>query len=90
MCWAREGREILYRRGGEFVAAEVRTNPTFAVAGSQVLFSADYARGGREDAPFEYSASKDGNTLYVVRSTPVPKPEYELAIVTNWAAAPAR
>ena len=82
--WTRAGREILYRREREFVAAEVRTEPTFAVAGSQVLFSADYVRGGREDAPFEFAASKDGNTIYVVRSTPVPKPDYELAIVTNW------
>lgn len=72
------------------MAAEVRTEPTLAVAGSQVLFSADYARGGREDAPFEYAASKDGNTIYVTRAVPAPKAEYELAIVTNWAAAPSR
>ena len=82
--WTREGREILYRRGGEFVAAEVRTEPTLAVTGSQVLFSADYARGGREDAPFEFAASKDGNAIYVTRPLPGPKAEYELAIVTNW------
>jgi serine/threonine-protein kinase len=88
--WTREGREIIYRRGAEFVAAEVQTDPTFAVAGSQVLFSADYARGGREDAPFEYAATKDGNSFYVIRPIPALKADYELAIVTNWAAASNR
>ena len=86
----RDGREILYRRGDEFVAAEVRTEPTLAVAGSQVLFSADYARGGREDSPFEYAASRDGNSIYVTRPVPAPKAEYELAIATNWAGAAGR
>jgi len=91
--WTRGGREILYRRGDEFVAAEVRTEPTFAVAGSQVLFSADYVRGGREDAPFEFAASADGNAIYVTRPLPGPKTEYELGIVTNWlqtSPAPAQ
>ena len=88
--WTRDGREILYRRGDEFVAAEVQTESTFAVAGSQVLFSAAYTRGGREDAPFEYAASKDGNSIYVTRPIPAPKAEYELAIVTDWATAPGR
>ena len=85
--WTRGGSEILYRRGAEFVAAEVRTEPDFAVTGSQVLFSADYTRGGREDAPVEYAASKDGNTIYVTRPVPPAKANYELAIVTNWLQA---
>ncbi|MDQ5870973.1 MAG: serine/threonine-protein kinase [Acidobacteriota bacterium] len=85
--WTRGGRELLYRQANQFLAVEIRTEPVFAVGRPRVLFSGDYLPGGREDAPFGYDVSRDGNEIYAVRTVPAPEPERRLAIVTNWLQA---
>jgi serine/threonine-protein kinase len=82
--WTRGGRELVYRNGNQFLAVEIRTDPGLAAGASQVLFSGDFTSGGREDAPFEYAVSADGNRIYATRVVPVPDPERRLAVVTNW------
>ena len=84
------GRELLYRQGKQFLSADVRTEPGLAAGTPHVLFSGDFLPGGREDAPFGYAVSSDGNAIYVVREIPVPEPERRLAIVTNWLPTTAR
>jgi Tol biopolymer transport system component len=37
--WARSGREIFYRAGGQLMAAEIRTSPTLSVGTRTALFS---------------------------------------------------
>jgi eukaryotic-like serine/threonine-protein kinase len=88
--WARGGRELLYRQGNEFLSVEIRAEPELTVGAPRVLFSGDFRRGGREDRPFEYDVSADGNAIYTTRDVPAPEPERRLAIVTNWLSSPAR
>ena len=82
--WTRGGRELFYRQENQFLSVVVRTEPVLAADTPQLLFSGDYRTGGREDAPFAYDVSADGNTIYAVRDLPVPEVERHLAVVTNW------
>ena len=82
--WTRGGRELLYRQGDQFLSVDVRTEPGLAAGAPQLLFSGDYRPGGREDGPFGYAVSADGNTIYAVRELPPPEVERHLAVVTNW------
>jgi serine/threonine-protein kinase len=88
--WTREGREVLYRQGNQFLSVDVRTEPALSAGIPRVLFSGDFLPGGREDAPFQYAVSADGNAIYAVRVIAVPEPERHLAVVTNWLPAPER
>ncbi len=88
--WTRGGRELLYRQDDKFFSVEVTTEKGLTVGSPRLLFEADLARGGREDRPFEYDASRDGNQIYAIRTVPVPEPERRLAIVTNWLSALGR
>jgi serine/threonine-protein kinase len=86
--WTRGGRELLYRSGQHFLSVEIRTEPGLIVEASRVLFSGDFLAGGREDAPFHYAASGDGNEIYAIRASSAPEPERHLAVVTNWLSRP--
>ena len=82
--WTRGGHELLYRQGNQFLSVDIRTKPGLAAGTPRVLFSGDFRPGGREDAPFEYDISSDGNAIYAAREISVPQPERHLAVVTNW------
>ena len=86
--WTRGGRELLYRQGNQFLSVDIRTEPGLAAGTPRVLFSGDFLPGGREDAPFQYAVSADGNVIYAVREIAVPEPERHLAVVTNWLETP--
>jgi serine/threonine protein kinase len=88
--WTRGGRELLYRSGQQFLSVEIRTEPGLTVGAPRVLFSGDFVPGGREDAPFHYAVSGDGNAIYAVRPSSAPEPDRHLAIVTNWLTRPDR
>jgi Tol biopolymer transport system component len=82
--WTRGGRELFYRNGNQFLSVDIQSEPSLAAGAPRVLFSGDFPPGGREDAPFEYAVSSDGNVIYATRAVPAPEPERHLAIVTNW------
>jgi serine/threonine-protein kinase len=86
--WSRGGRELLYRQGNQFFSVDIRTEPVLAAGTPHVLFSGDFLPGGREDAPFQYAVSADGNVIYAVREIAAPEPERHLAVVTNWLSSP--
>ena len=85
--WSRGGSELVYRRDNQFLAVDIRTEPSLAAGAPRVLFSGDFRAGGREDGPFEYDVSTDGNTIYAVRELHAPEPERQLVVVTNWLAS---
>jgi serine/threonine-protein kinase len=82
--WSRGGRELIYRQGIQFFSVDVRTEPALIAGTPRVLFSGDFLPGGREDKPFGYAVSSDGNAIYAAREIVVPEPERRLAVVTNW------
>jgi eukaryotic-like serine/threonine-protein kinase len=85
--WTRGGRELLYRNGSQFLSSEIQSEPGLAAGVPRLLFSGDFSPGGREDAPYEYAVSSDGNVIYATRAVVPPEPERHLAIVTNWLNA---
>jgi serine/threonine-protein kinase len=87
--WSRGGTELLFRRENQFLAVDIRTEPSLTAGAPRVLFSGDFRSGGREDGPFEYAVSRDGNTIYATRELPAPEPERQLVVVTNWLASAA-
>jgi serine/threonine-protein kinase len=82
--WTRGGRELLYRQGNQFLSVEIRTEPSLTVGTPRILFSGDFIRGGREDAPFQYDVTSDGSAIFAMRTVPAPEPERRLTIVTSW------
>ncbi len=82
--WTRGGHELFYRQGNQFLSVDIRTEPGLAAGTRHVFFSGDFLPGGREDAPFGYDVSSDGNSIYAVRESSVPQPERHLSVVTNW------
>jgi eukaryotic-like serine/threonine-protein kinase len=88
--WTRGGRELFFRNGKQFLSVEIQFEPGLAAGAPHILFSSDFSPGGREDAPFEYAVSSDGNVIYATRAVPEPEPERRLAIVTNWLPAAAK
>jgi serine/threonine-protein kinase len=88
--WSRGGRELLYRQGNQFFSVDIRTEPVLAAGTPHVLFSGDFRPGGREDSPFQYAVSADGNAIYAVREIAAPEPERHLAVVTNWLSSSGR
>jgi hypothetical protein len=88
--WTRGGRELIYRNGNQVLSADIQSAPALAAGAPRLLFSGDFTPGGREDAPFGYAVSNDGNVIYATRPVARPEPERRLAIVTNWLPTPAR
>jgi Tol biopolymer transport system component len=86
-AWTRGGRELFYRQGNDFIAVEIGTGTDLTVGAPRALFTSDLRHGGREEAPFEYAVSPDGNQIYASRIVPAPEQERRLAIVTNWLTA---
>ncbi|HSE62469.1 MAG TPA: protein kinase [Thermoanaerobaculia bacterium] len=82
--WTRGGSELIFRREKQFLAVEIRTEPSLEAGVPRLLFSGDFRSGGREDGPFEYDVTRDGSTIYATRAVPVPEPERQLVVVTNW------
>jgi hypothetical protein len=82
--WSRGGSELVYRREKQFLAVDIRTEPSLAAGAPRLLFSGDFRPGAREDGPFEYDVSTDGNTVYATRTLPMPEPERQLVVVTDW------
>jgi Tol biopolymer transport system component len=85
--WTRGGRELFYREGNRFLAVDIQTEPNLSAGIPRVLFTGDFLPGGREDRPFGYDVSPDGNVIYAARSIDPPEPERQLAVVTNWLEA---
>jgi serine/threonine-protein kinase len=65
--WSPRGNELFYRNGEKFIAAEVRTSPTFEVIRRTTLFtSREY---GDPDGTYQdYDVSPDGRSFVMVRN----------------------
>jgi hypothetical protein len=79
--WSRDGRELFYRNGDEFLAVPVTTRPTFAPGKPMLLFRGRYSYGSGLGLP-TYDVAPDGRFLMI-------KNEDETAerprLIINWA-----
>jgi serine/threonine-protein kinase len=76
--WSRDGQRLFYRENQQFVAANVRTAPAFAVVSRNTLFKDRFVRG-----PYHanFDVMPDGAHLLLLEATE----QAQLMIVHNWA-----
>jgi serine/threonine-protein kinase len=91
--WARDGRELVYRVGGQspkIMTVEVRTTPALQVSAPRLLFASDLSFGGpivRSNEFREYDVSRDGNEIIALRTVRTEEPSRQLTIVTGFPGA---
>lgn len=86
-AFTRGGREIVYRDGDRFLAAEFRPGTEPSAGAPRVLFSADLQSGdGRTDLPRNYDVSRGGDEFVAIRQERTETPGARLAVVTGWTA----
>jgi len=76
--WSRDGREIFYRRGNEFLVASVDTEPAFTVGKSVVLFAGRYRSTGRD-----FDVFPDGQRFVMMRNDE-PRTAATIGVLLNW------
>jgi hypothetical protein len=76
--WSRDGRELFYRRGAEFLAVKVEREPIFTAGKSSVMFSGRYRMTGRD-----FDVSPDG-TRFVMMRNDDPRTSKTINVIFNW------
>ena len=77
--WSEDGNEIFYRRGNEWLAVPVESNPDFVAGVPEVLFEGPYG-----NVPgLSYQVTQDGNNFLLLKQ-PEQQPPTEIFLVTNW------
>jgi Tol biopolymer transport system component len=78
--WSGTGKELFYRRGLEWVAAEVSTTGGFTMKKSGVVISGSYVNvAGRS-----YDVTRDGNRFLVLERLDSDDRLTEIRVVKNW------
>jgi serine/threonine-protein kinase len=76
--WSRDGQRLFYRDFQNFVAANVRTSPTFSVLSRETLFADSFVPASLPHA--NYDVTPDGEHLVLLK----PTQSAEATIVYNW------
>jgi len=81
--WARNGKQLFYRWGGQVWAVDVRTDGGFATGKPRLLFERPGYSGG---VPIRgYDLSQDGQRFLMVKyEQRKPTPVTEMILVQNW------
>jgi serine/threonine-protein kinase len=77
-AWSRDGRELYYRSGTHFMAADIRTSPAFSVGSRRELFEDSYARNPDHT---NYDIHPVTGQFLVVEGSNDPT---DLVVVLNW------
>jgi serine/threonine-protein kinase len=81
--WARDGKRLFYRRGGEVWAVDIGWEPVFSPGKPQMLFDNPQYSGALSSRG--YDISLDGRQFLMVKGYPVTStPVTELILVQNW------
>jgi len=79
--WSRDGRELFYRRGGEFFVVAVETSGGFTVGKAASMFSGRYRWSGRD-----FDVSPDGKRFVMMRSDEA-RTSNTIKLLLNWRRA---
>lgn len=81
--WARNGRELFYRRGADVMVADVRLGPPLQIGPPRLLIRATtmMAAGNRAN----YDVTPDGQRFVMVQAETAPTPQ-DLDVTLNWGA----
>jgi Tol biopolymer transport system component/predicted Ser/Thr protein kinase len=83
--WTRDGRQIVFRRGSEFLAVDVDTSAGFAISTPRVLFSGRYRGSGRD-----FDVSPDGTRFVAMRNDDARTTDRMGVVLDWWRALAAR
>jgi serine/threonine-protein kinase len=82
--WARNGRELFFRRGDDMLAVDIETRPVFRFGTPKVLFTGSFESSPLGMQPgLGYDVSADGKRFLMVRS-PGPNVAGQIEVVHNW------
>jgi Tol biopolymer transport system component len=79
--WSRDGRELFYRRGDEFLVTSVETADGFSTSTPKVMFSGRYRLSGRD-----FDVSADG-TRFVMMQNDDPRTAGSIQVLLDWRPA---
>ena len=79
--WSRDGRELFYRNGDEFIAVPVSTRPTFTAGRPVLLFRGRYSYGAGMGLP-TYDVAPDGRFLMIKNEDDASE---RPRLIINWA-----
>jgi Tol biopolymer transport system component len=82
--WAHSGRELFYKSGGQLMAAEVRTDPSFIVRARRPLFRVTQYFNNVWHARYEVLPDDQG---FIMIQTTLGVEGIETIVVRNWEAA---
>ncbi len=82
--WAHSGRELFYKSGGQLMAAEVRTDPSFIVRARRPLFRVTQYFNNVWHARYEVLPDDQG---FIMIQTSLGVEGIETIVVRNWEAA---
>jgi len=80
--WSRNGREIFYQEGNDFMAVDVTPGAQPVFGTPHALFEASLIPTGNYFAPFMYSSTPDGRGFFIAESTGAERSTIQ--IVLNW------
>jgi serine/threonine-protein kinase len=82
-AWARGGKELFYRKGGQMMAVEVRTQPTFSAGSPKLLFQGPFEEGS--DFRRMYDVSPDGQRFLMLKPVESQASAHtQINVVLNW------
>jgi len=82
--WARDGRELFYRKADKMLSVPIVTTPELAPGTPVVLFEGRYVRGDFDTSPStSYDVSEDGSRFLMLRPLQAPEPP-RIEVVFGW------
>jgi Tol biopolymer transport system component len=84
-AWTSGGREVIYRKGEQFLSAAFSSGPPPSAGRPVPLFSGPYGRMSRMDHPRQYDVSADGKEFIVIRGDNPPQIARQLVVRTGLA-----
>jgi serine/threonine-protein kinase len=79
--WARDGRQLFYRRGNATIAVSVATSPVFRIGASRTLFEGAFAQ--RDVIGANYDVLRDGKGFIMLQDQDA-SATLQLHAVLNW------
>jgi eukaryotic-like serine/threonine-protein kinase len=80
--WAKNGRELFYRRANSMMSVEIRTDPAFSSGTPRELFGGPYDLTNTSTPNYDVSA--DGQRFLMIRRVSQKTPPLQLNFVLNW------
>jgi serine/threonine-protein kinase len=82
--WARNGRELFYRKADKMLSVGIVTTPELAPGTPVVLFEGRYVRGDNDTSPStSYDVTEDGSRFLMLRRLQAPEPP-RIEVVFGW------